>query len=235
MTLKEYMKIHHPENVNDTMYNGGVVACPYMYGEFAHMKLSNNCNIFKSCYDCWNQEYIPKEGEEMGTKKYIIEIPEETSYINAVHTECGEVVRCKTITLDLLKPYETDSLYRDGRRDGQSEVQELICELLEMDYFELRDCFGSKSLENILSTLSYGETREKYDTYMENKIKVGDEITNGENTGYVICVDNASRLICAKLNEYSYPQQINMNNHCYHKTGRHNTKLAEVMREISET
>jgi hypothetical protein len=104
-----------------------------------------------------------------------------------------------------------------------------------MDFFEMEDCFGSKSLNSILSTLSYGEVKEKYDTYIENKIKVGDEITNGENTGYVICVDNTSRLICAKLNEYSYPQQIDMNNHCYHKTGRHNTKLADVMREISET
>lgn len=232
MTLKEYMKIHHQENVSDTKYNGGVFVCPYMYGEFAHMKLPDNCNIFKSCYDCWNQEYIPKEGEEMGTKKYIIEIPEETSCINAIHTECGDVVGCKTITLDLLKPYETDALYRDGRRDGQTEVQELICELLKMEYFELGDCFGSKSLENILSTLSCGEIREKYDTYMENKIKVGDEISDGEETGYVLWIEDKECM--AKLGSYDCPQSINLNKRNVRKTGRHNPKLAEVMREISE-
>ena len=133
--------------------------------------------------------------------------------------------------------------YKDGRKDEcfnaceklEKTVWDFACKILDMYSADMDECFGTFDVSEIMTSMSYREAKEKYDTYMENKIKVGDEITNGENTGYVICVDNASRLICAKLNEYSYPQQINMNNHCYHKTGRHNAKLAEVMREISET
>lgn len=225
MTLKEYMMENHPDTFNEDI-------CPKAYSDTSEFCIGR-CGSFARCEDCLNQEYIPKEGEEMRTKKYIIEIPEETSYINVVRAECGDVVGCKTITLGPLKPYETDSLYRDGRRDGQTEVQELICELLEMDYFELGDCFGSKSLNSILSTLSYGEAKEKYDTYMENKIKVGDEISDGEETGYVLWIEDKECM--AKLGSYDCPQSINLNKRNFRKTGRHNPKLAEVMRDISET
>ena len=199
MTLKEYMKIHHPENVNDTMYNGGVVACPHMYGEFAHMKLSNNCNIFKSCYDCWNQEYIPKEGEEMGTK------------------------------------------YKDGRKDEcfnaceklENTVWDFACKILDMYSADMDECFGTFDVSEIMTSMSYREAKEKYDTYIENKIKVGDEISDGEETGYVLWIKDKECM--AKLGSYDCPQSINLNKRNFHKTGRHNTKLAEVMREISET
>ena len=232
MTLKEYIKIHRPENIDDTSYKSGVVGCPYQYGEFAHMELSEVCR-FNSCTDCWNQEYLPNEGVEMGTKKYIIEIPEETSYINAVHVECGDVVGCKTITLDLLKPYENDALYRDGRRDGQSEVWDFTYEIFDMYSGDMDECFGTFEVSEIMTSMSYREAKEKYDTYIENKIKVGDEITDGEETGYVLWIEDKECM--AKLGSYDCPQNINLNTRNFRKTGRHNPKLAEVMREISET
>lgn len=234
MTLKEYMKIHHPEMVDEGSYEGGVHCCPYMYGAFAHMKLSDNCR-FNSCTDCWNQEYIPKEGEEMGTKKYIIEIPEETSYIyyiNSVRTEYGAVVESKTITLDLLKPYETDALYRDGRRDGQSEVWDFAYEIVDMSDTDRDECFGTKFLSEILSIQSYEEAKEQYDEYAKRKIKPGDEITDGIDIGYALWVHD--RKCLAKLNLDDYPKFVDLDCRDFHRTGKHNPKLAEVMKELCE-
>jgi hypothetical protein len=112
-------------------------------------------------------------------------------------------------------------------------VWDFTYEIFDMYSGDTDECFGALHISEIMSSMSYGEAKEKYDTYIKNKIKVGDEISDGEETGYVLWIEDKECM--AKLGSYDCPQSINLNKRNFHKTGRHNPKLAEVMGEISET
>lgn len=224
MTIKEHMKKYHPEKLSYQLL-------PCNCAEYQHI-LNRYCEK-TDCDDCWNQKYIPKE-EDMEIKKVIIDIPENTSYVNAVHVENGVVVDCKTIKKDEWTPYGIEIIYNDGRIKGQYDAWNFAYKIMEtMTKAERCECFGYELIYQILSDMSYDEAKEKYEYYMNRQIKVGDEITDGKETGYVLWIDDKECM--AKLGSYDCPQSLNHNKRNFRKTGRHNPKLAEVMREISET
>lgn len=89
MTLREHMKKYHPEKAHYQML-------PCNCADYQHM-LNRYCER-TDCENCWNQEYIPKEGETMETKKYIIEIPEDTAYLKILRVEGpGDIVYVKDL------------------------------------------------------------------------------------------------------------------------------------------
>ena len=246
MTLKEYMKKNHP-----CAWQYGM--CPKAYHDTREF-CNECCSKFKGCDDCLNQEYIPKEGEEVGTKEYIVKLPDDAVCLNVI-TVSENVNCCQSINVKDLQEYRRlkDSLaidarksgYNAGYEDGRKDECFNACEKLEntvwglarkishMSADEKEECFGLYNYFDVLLNLSYGEAKEKYDIYMENKIEVGDEISDGEETGYVLWIEGKECM--AKLGSYDCPQSINLNKRNFRKTGRNNPKLAEVMREISET
>ena len=113
---------------------------------------------------------------------------------------------------------------------GLNEAWKLQQKLSALTYQQLENAGMSIFWRNY----SYNEAKSKYDSYTEELIKIGDEITDGKSTGYVLYIDNESNLMCVKLDSYSYPQEIDTNNPRYHKTGKHNLKLAEAISEITE-
>lgn len=258
MTLKEYMEKNHPEMIDDAC-DGCVKGCPPDYNDFSHMTFPKFCPQGSDCSACWNQEYIPKEGEEMGTKEYIVKLPDDAVRLNVV-TVSENVNCCQSINVKDLQEYRRlkDKLaidarksgykegYKDGHVDGcfnacerlEDKVWDFAYEILDMSDSERNECFGTQSLSEIMSSLSYEKAKEQYDTYInDKKIKLGNEVEyiGGVScplgtTGYVISQGNSKShwnvLIEGRITDQWYDGN-------FRKTGRHNPKLAEVIREIS--
>jgi len=191
MTLIEYMKTHHPHEVN-TIFNGGVYGCPNNYEDFDHINLAygkTGCDKFNLCAACWNQEYISKPKDE--------EEEEMTNFIK-----------------------------------GQDDAWQFVMKIIDMNIPERSKCFGDTILNEIMSNLSCQEAKEKYESYIRQKeiIEIGDEVVDDydDTVGYVIYVGEDRLLV--KFPDYDCPQSVSKMH--YHKTGNHNEKLAQIIKEL---
>jgi hypothetical protein len=82
MTLKEKVAEMEPDAINQRE-PGGVMNCPGDYEYLNDRKSWGNCVLScptqQECNDCWNREFVPKEGEETKTK--LDKAIEEVAYI----------------------------------------------------------------------------------------------------------------------------------------------------------
>lgn len=206
-TLKDYMKEHHPEFINPSTY-GGVCICPTTVSDFNHLNLKPLCD------------------------GYTFPINHGTCC-----TACWDQPYTPPNNIEETHSPEPAKTYEDGLNEAWKFAQYI---LTPEDEKGISDTLFDKAFPeygfspSVVTDLSYAEAKSRYDKAIEETIKIGDEITNGISTGYVLYVDNKSNLICAKLDTYSYPQKIDFNNPHYHKTGKHNSKLAEAISEITE-
>lgn len=63
MTLKDKVKEIEPDKI-DEEYSGGVDGCPNHY-HYLEGKYIVNCNSDVTCDECWSQEYIENENENV--------------------------------------------------------------------------------------------------------------------------------------------------------------------------
>lgn len=248
MTLREHMKKYHPEKAHYQML-------PCNCADYQHM-LNRYCER-TDCENCWNQEYIPKKGETMETKKYIIEIPEDTAYLKILRVEGpGDIVYVKD--LEEYSPLKEklavearqsgyDAGYDDGRKDGywdgrkrgQEDAWEFARFLWEdkteggMDYDDFVATYGPDAIpEEVFANMSYADAVAKYEEHMEYKkkeFKVGDEVQYGVNIGVILGIINNYLTVYSRY--YSDPFRTWKKENVV-KTGRHYDSVAAVLEEI---
>lgn len=123
--------------------------------------------------------------------------------------------------------------YEDGLTEAWEFAQSMLTDEEDggIPYNILSQIYGNIGLFKIITSHSYQEVRSKYDQ-ASNKLEVGDEITDGETTGYIIYIDKDGYYI---NNAYKGLQFLSDNYiEDFHRTGRHNAKLAEAIKDITE-
>lgn len=211
-TLRDYMKEHHPEHIDPFSY-GGVCVCPTTVSDFNHLNLKPLCDKYKFpitdttiCTECWDQPYTPPNNIE------------------------------ETHPAESTKTYE----------DGLDEAWEFARSILKNDNTKIYDA-AFPAFEHpweVITTLFYDEAKEFYDDAIKelNTIEIGDEVeyleqdedANKGDKGFIISGPN--------YDFYYVVLTTNRPPHCcstwfkknFHKTGKHNSKLAEVISEITE-
>jgi hypothetical protein len=106
--------------------------------------------------------------------KYIIDIPDDTSYLNIVKLSEGCVAKVKTVYIPDLTPYT-----EPDRKQIEDEVWELARKIADMGYEEFSKCFDVSDdyLEvNIMDVMTYSEAKAKYEAWERDNIRVGDEV-----------------------------------------------------------
>ena len=183
--------------------------------------------------------------------KCIIDIPDDTSYVNVVKVIEGDVANVKTLRLAEIEKCDPDQMQQDsyflgvedGRKLGQDEAWDLAYKMLLMSESEMQECFGSEFVLDVMSELSFLEVKGKYDSYIESQgeIEVGDEVIYEESDsryngikGYVECIYDCGSgglrdyvAIINKSGRFSFRKEF------LRKTGNHNSKLAEAIKEIT--
>lgn len=121
--------------------------------------------------------------------KYIIDLPEETIYLNALERKNGKVVWAKSYDIEDydLRPYVKSESYIDGLKKGQDDAWELARRIIcPSDCCEdsisahTKEIFNKEGWEirGIFTDLSYQEAKSKYKEWQKQKdeIHVGDEV-----------------------------------------------------------
>jgi hypothetical protein len=179
--------------------------------------------------------------------KYIIDIPDDTSYANVVKVIDGNVANVKTLRLAEMEKCDPDQMQQDsyflgvddGRKLGQDEAWELAKKVRFADFVD--DKCVLRSYLGFFDT--YQEAKEKFDSYIESQgeIEVGDEVVYEESDsryngtkGYVEYIYDCGLgglrdyvAIINKSGRFSFRKEF------LRKTGNHNSKLAEAIKEIT--
>lgn len=129
--------------------------------------------------------------------KYIIDIPDDMTYLNALGYEDGKCVSARSYIIPDLTPYVRSESYIDGLKEGQNDAWEFVRELIHcnngkgMQDDELQSCFGYELYSQVFKHLSYQEAKAKYDAWKKRKdeIHVGDEVIWGDRKGVVVKLD----------------------------------------------
>jgi len=107
--------------------------------------------------------------------KYIIDIPEDTTCLNALRYEDGKCVSARSYIIPDLTPYVKSESYIDGLKEGQNDAWEFVRELIHcnngkgMQDDELQSCFGYELYSQVFKHLSYQEARDKYEAWKKEK------------------------------------------------------------------
>jgi len=136
--------------------------------------------------------------------KYIIDIPDDMTCLNALRYEDGKCVSARSYIIPDLTPYVRSESYIDGLKEGQNDAwkfaRRIIC---PSDCCEdsisahTKEIFGKEGWEirGIFNDLSYQEARAKYDAWKQEKeeIHVGDEVKCRDTNGVVVRIDTEER------------------------------------------
>lgn len=129
-------------------------------------------------------------------KKYIIEAPDETEWIQFIGQTGMGTPNLKMIKASDAVPYE-----EPDREAIEQEVWEFGKTLTEMTFSEIDEVYRKgKCYWNIFDKYNYQEAKAKYDNWKKDKgkIKVGDELKNICSPQVRICVTNITEddMIC---------------------------------------
>lgn len=194
----------------------------------------------------------------METKKYIIEIPEDTAYLLKILRVGGpgDIVYVKD--LEEYSPLKDklavearqsgyDAGYYDGRKDGywdgrergKEDAWEFARFLWKnesdggMAYDDFTATYGPDACpEEVFENMSYADAVAKYEKYMEFKekeFKVGDEVQSGMNTGVIMSV--GEDIVTVYSRRFVDPFRTWKKEDVI-KTGRHYDSVAAVLEEI---
>lgn len=176
--------------------------------------------------------------------KYIIDIPDDTSYVNVVKVIEGDVANVKTLRLAEMEKCDPDQIQQDsyflgvedGRKLGQDEVWDFAKKVRWAEFVD--DECVLRGYIDYFDT--YQEAKEKFDSYIESRgeIEVGDEVIYEESDsryngtkGYMYAFSSDGLrdyvAIINKSGRFSFRKEF------LRKTGNHNSKLAEAIKEIT--
>ena len=162
--------------------------------------------------------------------KYIIDIPEDTTCLNALRYEDRKCVSARSYIIPNLIPYVRSESYIDGLKRGQNDAWNFARSLLN---------YTNKDWEDVMNLLlinscSYQEAKNKYKEWQKekNEIQIGDEVKNKglEDKGIVTYIE-ATR--CDVLwSDGSVNEDFLMSD--LYKTGRHFDEIQNLLKTIEE-
>lgn len=162
--------------------------------------------------------------------KYIIDIPEETIYLNALERKDGKVVWAKSYDISDLRPYTASESYIDGLKRGQNEAWEFAWEVLQLDLPVFREIFGYDT-----DKMDYRDYKYKYEAWKKQKdeIRVGDEV---EICGTIGIVTRVPYLDEERVHYIAKSGTVYCNNSYAEikKTGRHFDEIEELLKKMRE-
>ena len=163
--------------------------------------------------------------------KYIIDIPDDTTYINALKYEDSKCVAARSYIIPDLTSYT-----EPDRKAIEDEVWELADNIHRMIIQDKVLCFGFAKTSAVTSNLSYQEAKAKYESWKKQKdeIHIGDEVkgNSGLWTGVVVGFDEFDALIIMDSSGEScggYKTKF------FRKTGRHFDEVEELLKKIRDT
>jgi len=172
--------------------------------------------------------------------KYIVEIPEDTTCLNALGYEDGKCVSARSYIIPDLTPYVKSESYIDGLKEGQNDAWEFARELIHcnngkgMQDDELQSCFGYELYSQVFKHLSYQEARDKYEAWKKRKdeIRVGDEVIyNGDRVVVTdIFLQDITRLWIEGVT--SSGKTVEALESDIKKTGRHFAEIEELLKKL---
>lgn len=178
--------------------------------------------------------------------KYIIDIPDDTSYVNVVKVIEGDVANVKTLRLAEMEKCDPDQMQQDsyflgvedGRKLGQDEAWDFAKKVRFADFVD-----DERVLRGYIDFFdTYQEAKEKFDSYIESQreIEVGNEVICEESgnpydgtRGYVGHIYEGNTFMCGYALIISKSGIYSLKKECLRKTGNHNSKLAEAIKEIT--
>lgn len=137
--------------------------------------------------------------------------------------------------------------YQQGYQKGTAEAWDLARKITR-DGLESGSCshrikkvFNVLLISEVFKTHTFKEAKEKYESYIKelNTIKIGDEIeyleqdeeANKGDKGYIISKPNYDFYFVLTRNKPHCTAWFKKN---FRKTGKHNSKLAKVIKEITD-
>lgn len=171
--------------------------------------------------------------------KYIIDIPDDTTYINALKYEDNKCVAAMSYVIPDLIPYT-----EPDRKAVENEVWDFATSCIDMDGNDFCRCFEYDSVY-CLTEYTYSEAKSKYDAWkkQEEEIHVGDEVQ------YSLAGYEYTFIVFGKENDVLYGMRTdkedmdytceawdycNKSDSTLEKTGRHFPEVAELLKKMGE-
>lgn len=174
--------------------------------------------------------------------KYIIEIPEDTTCLNALRYEDGKCVSARSYIIPDLTPYVRSESYIDGLKEGQNEVWEFARKMISTSGNEMSEMWGcATNFGEVMHNTTYSEAKAKYDEWKKEKIRVGCEVHHRNVPELIIYVtdmdDNSfgGFALCRVKDVCDYGDRFSeCNVHQYKPTGRVFPNIVELLKKMEE-
>ena len=117
--------------------------------------------------------------------KYIIDIPDDTTYLNALRFKDGKYVSTRSYIIPDLTPYVRSESYIDGLKDGQNDAWKFARKMISTSGNEMSEMWGcATNFGEVMHNTTYSEAKAKYDAWKREKeeIHIGDEVTAKTDT-----------------------------------------------------
>ena len=166
--------------------------------------------------------------------KYIIDIPYDTTCINALKYEDSKCVAAMSYIIPDLTPY-TEPDEDEIRQKAHEEAWEFAKTVSIMKPEDKRECWGTDKYNTINLGYSYQEAKDKYESWKaeKDKVCVGDEVKeiNGIWKGIVMNIDDTDDLTIMVSSGQScngYKKKY------FRKTGRHFNEIEELLKKMRD-
>ena len=171
--------------------------------------------------------------------KYIIDIPYDTTCINALKYEDSKCVAARSYIIPDLTPY-TEPDEDEIRQKAHEEAWEFAKTVSIMKPEDKRECWGTDKYNTINLGYSYQEAKAKYEAWKAEKaeIRVGDEVEYdgcGEMVRFVVTgIKDSTAYGFRKM--YEYDDVSDVGEYCdidmLKKTGRHFDEVAKLLKKM---
>ena len=179
--------------------------------------------------------------------KYIIDIPDGMTCINALKYEDSKCVAARSYIIPDLTPYtepdrkavdlqyahDIENVARMNYNEGAKDAWEFARAINYLEYDDFVSCFGGKTEEAVYE-LSYSEVKAEYEAWKKQKdeIRVGDEVIYNSRTRAVVLEPETEK----KYGEIftSEGSTIVVSHDDLEKTGRHFDEVEELLKKMKE-
>ena len=112
--------------------------------------------------------------------KYIIDIPEDTTCLNALRYEDGKCVSARSYIIPDLTPYVRSESYIDGLKEGQNDAWKFARKMISTSENEVSEMWGcATNFGEVMHNTTYSEAKSKYEEWKKEKeeeVHIGDEV-----------------------------------------------------------
>lgn len=176
--------------------------------------------------------------------KYVVEIPEDTTCLNALRYEDGKCVSARSYIIPDLTPYVKSESYIDGLKEGQNDAWEFVRKMISKSGNEVSEMWGcATNFGEVMRNTTYSEAKAKYEAWKKEK----EEIHIGDEVQYSLAGYEYTFIVFGKENDTLYgmrTDKVDMDDiceiweYCYKsdstlvKTGRHFDEVSNLMERI---